>query len=424
MRARIVIVGGGVMGTAIAMAVARRCDPLEEPVVLLEKKGLAAGSSGSSGAILRQQYSTRELAGMARDCLREYASFYRRTGRWIGFRRVGVLTLAGPERPEFMQLLERNVEMQRSIGIDTRIVRAQEIRELVHGIAVGDEAIAAYEPDGGFVDPHRTVDAFAALARGAGATTRIGTSVTGFQVEGGRVRSVETDAGPIEAEQIVVAAGPWTKGLMKEIGVDLPLEAIQPQQYFLSMPARSVPLPEEEEEALAPPREGDDPRFSSEDREEPQPAHAVLLDLERNSYARCEARYGRTRVGKLDYHGSANVDDPDVLADEITPEFRSWARSSITQRMPVYADRDEVPGEPGVYTLTPDAQALIGPVPGIEGLFIVSGFSGHGFKLAPCIGEGVTQMLFKEPISAFDAEFFAPDRFGSGKAVDVGAFGL
>jgi glycine/D-amino acid oxidase-like deaminating enzyme len=79
----------------------------------------------------------------------------------------------------------------------------------------------------------------------------------------------------------------------------------------------------------------------------------------------------------------------------------------------------------GMYTLSPDAQALIGPV-GEPGLFVVGGFSGHGFKLAPSIGEGVAQMLWGEPVSAFDVGFFSPDRFrrsGGGSSASR-AFGL
>jgi glycine/D-amino acid oxidase-like deaminating enzyme len=424
MRARIVIVGGGVMGTSIAMHAARRCDPLAEPVVLLEKNALAAGSSGRSGAILRQHYSTRELAGMARDSLREYASFYRRTGRWIGFRSTGVLTLAGPERPEFMAQVERNVAMQRSIGIDTRLVDAQEIRGLVAGIEVDDAAVAAYEPGAGFVDPLRTVEAFATLARAAGATTRMGVSLTGLAIEGGRVRAVETDAGPIEAEQVVVAAGPWTKRVAQGAGIELPLEAVRPEQYFVTMPAPTLRPAREDDEPAGPPQVDEDHRFGSEQQDEPLPAHPVLLDLERNVYARCEARYGRTRVGKLDTQGSAAIEDPDRISNEISSEFRAWAHAGIAARMPVYSDQVPVVGELGLYTLTPDARALIGPVAGVEGLFVVSGFSGHGFKLAPSVGEGVTQMLFGEPVSAFEPLFFAPERFAQGRSAEAGGLGF
>src|SRR5262245_31063504 len=150
MRARIVIIGGGVMGVSIAWHAAKRTDAIEEPVVLLEKRALGAGSSGRSGAVLRQHYSEAVVASMARNSLREYAQFHARTGRSVGFERCGVLTIAGPSRPEEIALVERNIAMQRSIGIDTRRIEADEIRALVTGIEIADGTIAAYEPGGGY----------------------------------------------------------------------------------------------------------------------------------------------------------------------------------------------------------------------------------------------------------------------------------
>src|SRR5262245_58178369 len=101
-RAGVLIVGGGVMGTSIAMHCARRSDALRSPVVLYERSALAAGSSGRSGAILRQIYADREVAAMARDSLREFAAFERQAGRPIGFRRTGVLTIAGPGQADWI----------------------------------------------------------------------------------------------------------------------------------------------------------------------------------------------------------------------------------------------------------------------------------------------------------------------------------
>src|SRR6187402_3046653 len=121
-RARAVVVGGGVMGVAIAHHLAQRCDAIDEPVVLLEKTKLAAGSSGRSGAILRQQYSDRVLAAMARDSLRVYAGLERTTGRYIGFVRMGVLTIAGPGQRENQELLRRNTAMQRELGIEVELL--------------------------------------------------------------------------------------------------------------------------------------------------------------------------------------------------------------------------------------------------------------------------------------------------------------
>lgn len=412
LKAKFVIVGGGVMGVSIAWHAASRGDSIDDPIVLLEKKALAAGSSGRSGAILRQHYSQREVAAMARDSLKVFADFEKKTGRSIGFRRTGVLTLASPDRPADVALIERNVEMQVSIGIDTRRVDAAEMRRLVPGIAVRDGSVGAYEPGGGGVDPIATVEGFAAIAREKGAATRIGVEATRILVRGGRAVGVETEEGPIEAEWIVVAAGPWTRKLLAGIGIELPLKAVRPEQLFLAMP-----------------RPAADPGTE----ETPPAAHPVVLDLEHGFYARCESHASplgfegpRTRVGRMDYEHDEEVLDPDAVSDAVDDGFRSWARAGVASRLPVYRDRPEVGAFCGMYTLSPDAQALVGPCRDLPGLLVVSGFSGHGFKLSPSIGEGVAQMLWGEPVSAFDAEFFDPERFRDERARvgDARAFGL
>lgn len=423
MKAKVVIVGGGVMGVSIAWQAALRSNPGESPIVLLEKTVLAAGSSGRSGAILRQFYSQRELAGMARDSLAVYAGFERRTGRRIGYQRSGVLTIVGPGDPESVALVDRNVEMMVEIGIDVRRLDAAAIRRLVPGIEVRDGSIAAYEPGGAAVDPVATVEAFAALARENGAVTRLGNAVTGFLRAKDRVIGVETDEGPVEAEAVVVAAGPWARKLLLRAGIDLPLRAVRPEQHFVEGPPSRRPAAPKltlAEEQLR-------------DPEELEPAaHPVLLDLEHGFYARVElhpSREGlvapRTRIGGMDLSRDADVADPDDLDPIVSDEFQTWARSRLESRMPAYEKRSDVGSLVGMYTLTPDSQALIGPIEGVPGLLVVAGFSGHGFKLAPSIGEGVAQMLDRQPVSAFDVEYFAPERFrGARESASVRGFGL
>ncbi len=427
MKAKFVVVGGGVMGVSIAWHAASRADSVEEPVVLLEKKALAAGSSGRSGAILRQHYSQREVAAMARDSLKVFASFEKKTGRSIGFQRTGVLTVASPARPEDVALIRRNVEMQASIGIDTRLVDAEEMRRLVPGITVREGSVGAFEPDGGGVDPVATVHAFAALAREKGAVTKVGVGAKELLVRDGQVVGVATEEGPIEAEKVVLAAGPWTRKLLARAGVDLPLRAVKPEQLFLSM-AESARAAKSDED------EGEGPTILAHGRTTLEPAaHPVVLDLEHGFYARCESHGSplgfagpRTRVGRMDYANDEEIDDPDAVGDAVDDEFRAWARSAIGSRLPAYRDRPEIGAFCGMYTLTPDAQALIGPVEELPGLVVVAGFSGHGFKLSPSIGEGVAQMLWDEPVSAFDTSFFDVERFRneSARAGSARAFGL
>jgi sarcosine oxidase subunit beta len=421
-KAKVVIVGGGVMGVSIAWHAAARSDPIEEPVVLLEKKALAAGSSGRSGAILRQFYSQREVAAMARDSLQVYAGFERRTGRSIGFQRTGVLTLAGPERPDDIALVERNIAMQVEIGIDTRRVDAHEIRRLVPGISVRDGSVGAFEPGAGGVDPVAAVEAMAALARERGAVTLVGTGATGFLRRGGRIVGVQTDRDAIEAEVVIVAAGPWTRRLLLGIGIELPLRVVAPEQHFVAMPPGSGDSERDDGEGEA--AGGAIGARSAARSEGLEPAaHPVLLDLEKGFYARCESHASRedlpaprTRVGRMDTEGDAEIEDPDAPLESVGPEYRAWARRSLESRMPVYLERPDVGAFVGMYTLSPDSQALIGPIAELPGLIVVGGFSGHGFKLAPSIGEGVAQMIRGEPVSAFDVGFFAPDRFKTAAA--------
>ncbi|HUR28947.1 MAG TPA: FAD-binding oxidoreductase, partial [Planctomycetota bacterium] len=390
-------IGGGVMGARIAWACARRTHGSRGSVALFERRALAAGSSGRSGAVLRQHYSSPHVAAMARDSLVEYATLEQRTGKGIGFQRCGVLTIAGPRTPEMMERVRVNVAMQRGIGIDTQVVDAREMRRLAPGIEVDERAIAAWEPGGGFCDPVRAVHAFAELAVESGASLQIGLEVRRVIVEGGRAVGIETNGGRVDAEAVVLAAGPWTRPLLVALGSDMPLEVVRPRQHFLASPSETV-------SATA--------------------AHPVLLDLELGYYTRCEPSRSRTRIGALEHQGDAKIADPDELDEDVDVEFTRWARGKLEQRMPVYRARADQAPQAAWYTLTPDSQPILGRVAGIENLFIAAGFSGHGFKLAPSVGEGIAQLVFGEPLRAFDADFFSADRFQGGQGGDASAFGL
>src|SRR6185503_4575282 len=138
--------------------------------------------------------------------------------------------------------------------------------------------------------------------------------------------------------------------------------------------------------------------------------HPVVLDIERGFYTRCEGHKNRTRVGRMDYHHDDEVPDPDTVDEEVAAEYKAWARRELERRFPMYRDERDVGSQVGLYTLSPDAQAMIGRPSRYEGLIIVTGFSGHGFKLAPSVGQGVAQMLRGESVTTFAAEFFSLDR--------------
>ena len=430
MKAKIVIIGGGVMGLSIAAQAARKTDAVTDPVMLLERGSVGGGTSGKSSAILRQFSASRTTAGMARDSLKYFSGFESKTGRSIGFLRSGVLTLCESRRPEDIARFEELVAMQASIGIDTSVVDASEIRDLVHGIEVEDGTFGAWESGAGSVDAERTLEALSALARNKGAVIRGGTAVEEILVRDGRVCGVRTADAEVECEQVVLAAGPWSGRLLSSLGLQYPLEVARTE--YLHVRADDFDASEE----------FDDPKFSMHGPEESgatswisreslhaalaehEPGsqeapigptarvrHPVLIDPQTGLYVRCDPLHRRARVGRYGLDSLAVQDDPDQLEPEVPKAFSEWASATLSRRLPGYEGVRELGAEAAIYSMTPDARAMIGPVPEVNGLYLVSGFSGYGFKLAPSVGEGVAQMLFDEPISAFEPERFSPARF-------------
>lgn len=416
MRAHTAIVGGGIMGLSIAAHLAPRLHPLDEPLVLLERRGLGAGSSGRSAAILRQHYADPLFAALARDSLRVWAGFEAATGYSVGYLRTGVAVLA--RSPSARERLRATVAMLRGLGVATELVEGDALRARVPGIACERDTLAAWEPDGGFVDPARALEAFAAVARFRGAVTRTGCGVSGLRIESGRLTGLSTDDGPLACERAVLAAGPWTRALLAPHGVDLPLEVAAPRQQMLAMPPAppGTRLPETAELApIGAPLSDAALRAVGEEPARPA-AHPVVLDLEHGFAARCEPGLSRTRIAALDLASMTRLAHPDELDERDDARFASWARDAAARRLPAYRERADLGQLAGWYTLTPDDRPLIGPVPGIEGLWVVAGFNGHGFKLAPAIGEGVARLLCGEAAGAFDGAACAPARFAGERA--------
>jgi glycine/D-amino acid oxidase-like deaminating enzyme len=394
---RVAIVGGGVMGVSVALRLAERPGFARGDVALYERRELGAGSSGRSGAILRCHYADRPVAAMARDSLAWYAGFEREYGLDIGYTRCGVATIAGAAQPEWRARIAANTRMLQALGVDAELVDAAGLRERVPGAAVDDGALACWEPSGSFGDPLPTVRAIGAEARRRGVEFRLLETATRLWIEDGRVRGLECGLLRVEAERVLVAAGPWSKALFDAAGIELPLSVVRPEQVFLRMP---------------------DARAAG------GVAHPVLIDLERGMYTRCEPRLGRTRASYIDYAHDALVADPDRLDEVVASATVDAVRAALEARLPIYARQPDAGWQAAWYTLTPDAQPLLGALPQCAGLYVATGFSGHGFKLAPSVGEGLAQLLTGATCSAFDAEFFRAQRFDGGAVPSGKAFGL
>jgi sarcosine oxidase, subunit beta len=228
--AECIIIGGGVMGASIAYSLGRQG---AGRVVLLERQALCNGTTGRSGAIVRQHYSNDFTIRMARESLHIFTSFADRIGGDCGFVNTGMLVIVDEEGSD---TLRNSVALQQEQGVNTQLIRPEEIGVVAPGFTGEGAALACYEADAGVADPVATTYCFAHRAREYGVTIREGVTVTRILTEGERVIGVETNQGSIAAPNIVLAANAWSVGLARQIGITLPITPTRHPMVALRRP--------------------------------------------------------------------------------------------------------------------------------------------------------------------------------------------
>lgn len=378
--ADMIIIGGGVMGASIAYHLGKQGGGR---VVLLERQALCNGTTGRSGAIVRQHYSNDFTVRMAKDSLAVFQHFDDFIGGDCGFLTTGMIVMVDKQGVEALQA---NVAMQQEQGVDTRLVKAEEVSTVAPGYSGEGIGLACYEADTGVADPMATTHCFGRRARDYGAIIREGVTVTRILTLDGRVTGVQTSHGDLHAPVVVIAANVWSVTLAQDINVALPITATRHPMLALRRP--------------------DD--FGGRQR-----LHAVGLDLTHNIYLRPDLG-GITLVGSTeDVHIAS---DPDNYAQGLTEEeiahFRSMAGGSI----PALARAVPRGGWAGIYDDTPDFHPILDRLASYEGLYCAVGFSGHGFKLSPIVGQWMAQLILTGT-KPEDMEHFAFDRFEQGKEI-------
>ncbi len=164
--AEVVVIGGGVNGCSTAFHLAELG---AKRVILVERRHLAAGASGKSGSLVRMHYTNEHESRLAYESLKYFHDWENRVGGVCGFERLGYLKLVARGHGE---RLARNVAVQQKIGINTRVVTSEEVREILPGARVEDIGGAAYEADSGYADPNATTFSLAEAARTAGSRSR------------------------------------------------------------------------------------------------------------------------------------------------------------------------------------------------------------------------------------------------------------
>jgi sarcosine oxidase, subunit beta len=374
-RAEVVIVGGGVMGASIAYHLAARG---VRDVVLMERNTLASGPTGRSTAIIRRHYSQPLLVRMAEHGLRTYSGFEDVVGTDCGFVRTGLLISVDPVD---RGALERNAHTARAEGVHMELL--EDLDEIEPRIEPGGLAYCL-EPEAGFCDPYLGTTGFASAAQREGA--RVAEGVVVDAVSPGEV---STDAGLVAAGAIVVAAGPWSPPLVAALGFELPIRPARAEVGRFRLPAGFGPqLP-------------------------------ALADFSASQLYFRPSEPGFIEVGSLSSARADRPVDPDDCPEGAERATLEAYAETLRARLRG-AERGHWRGSwSAIYDVTPDWHPAVGAVPGVEGVFVAAGFSGHGFKLAPAVGLTIAELICDGRASTFDIGLLAPERFERGELVST-----
>jgi sarcosine oxidase subunit beta len=368
-----VIIGAGVMGASTAFQLVQRG---LTNVVVLEKTSVAAGSSGKSSALVRMHYTFLPESRLALTSLQWFREWADRVGGSCGFTQTGFVRLVQADKTD---LLRENVKRLQSIGINTQLISADDVRVLDPDTAIDDVNVAAYEPESGYADGYATAHAFMEAARRGGVTLRQGVTVTGLRVDGGKICGVETTDGTITTPLVISTAGPWSGPLLRRVGVDLPLVPSRHQIMILERPPELPPS----RTYIAP--------------------HSL--------YFRPDAS-GLTLVG---YGPGEDHADPDAYRDAVDDHIQQEGAARIAERIPAMHRAGMRRGYAGCYTVTPDGKLIIDQAPGITGLYIGAGFSGTGFKISPAVGIALAELATQGAATTVDITPFSATRFAEGR---------
>lgn len=366
--ADVVIIGGGVIGLSTAYHLASAG---VERVVLLERGALGEGSTCSAAGGVRALFSDEINIALGLRSLDAFDRFSRKFGQEIDLHQVGYLFLFDDE--DDAAVFAANTELQNAMGVESRMISADEAKQLSPLINIDDVVGALWSPQDGHCTPESVVQGYARAARDAGARLLTGCPATGVETDGDRVTAVNSGAGRIATDSIVVAAGAWSGEIGALAGVEMPVKPLRRQ---IAVTGGVAGL------------RSDTP---------------FTIDFSTSFYFHNEG--SGLLLGMPEPQDSWSFD---LSRDQA---WISELAEIMARRMPALEDVGIASGWAGLYEMTPDHNALIGRSRHMPGVLYACGFSGHGFLMGPAVGEVVRDLYLRQKpvidVSALDVERFA-----------------
>jgi len=372
--ASIVIIGGGVMGASTAYRLAARG---VKDILLIEKEEFfGTGATGRCAGGVRYQFSTEVNIRLSLASLPMLERFEDEFDQAIDYRQVGYLMLLTNEKD--LQTFRRNVELQHSLGVMTEWLDNDEIRRRVPALNADDVITATNCPKDGIVDPNGVVMGYIGAAQRSGVKALTGVAVTGINVENGKISGVQTSAGTVSTPIVVNASGPWAGVIGQMAGVPVPITPLR-RQWLTTTPLPDLP-----------------------------PDFPFVIDFAQSLYFHPEGE------GLLT--GMSNPDEEPGFNQNVDLDWELIHMDATIKRLPLLEKAGLASRLAGLYENTPDAHPIYGATP-VEGFYIVSGFSGHGFMHGPISGVLMAEIILDGKASTVDVSMLDLARFDEGRLI-------
>lgn len=368
--ADVVIIGGGCMGASTAYHLAQI--GIRDVVLIEREPMLGMGSTGRNAGGVRHQFSNEANVKLSIESIQLIERFKETVGYEIDFRQDGYLFLLSNE--DVVDDFRKNAEMQQRLGVEVDLISPEEARRLAPGLEVDGVIGATFCARDGIADPNGVTMGFAKAAQALGVEIKRETEVTGITVDAGQVTSVQTTRGSISTRTVVNAAGAYARNIGNMIGVEVPVLPYRRHIFITEPISMSAPA-----------------------------SHIMVIDFESTFY------FHREGSGIL--FGMSDVDEPSSFNTTVSWEFLEKVTRIAVKRLPALADAGIAHAWAGLYEMTPDAMPIIGPADDIEGFFMITGFSGHGFQHSPAAGRILAELITRGEARDCDANAFTFDRF-------------
>jgi glycine/D-amino acid oxidase-like deaminating enzyme len=420
----VAVIGGGIAGCASAYYLARR----GLRVILLEKGEIAGEQSGRNWGFVRQQgRDPREIPLMI-ECNRMWRDLSKDLEADLEWRQGGLLYLA--ENDKRIAEYEAWLEHARDYQLDSRLLSTAEATALVPGIT-GAWAGALHTPSDGQADPVKTTQAFAVAARRHGAEVVIGATVEEILTGGGAVTGLRGEDGEIRAGKVLVAAGAWTSRFLRPLGIELP------QLYVKATVVRTNRAPEHSQVGVWCNHIGFRQRRDGSFNVAPGRSADLYLTPDSLRYLRAfwpafKAQSGDIKllVGRETWDSlGVMLGGPKALARQMKrhrvldpkPNAKTAGRAltEFKKLLPAMADLHVETSWAGMIEATPDEIPVLDAVPDYRGLYVATGFSGHGFGMGPITGRLMAETIADDHVS-LDLSAFRFSRFAEAKSLTLG----